>query len=100
MLIYSHPTAIISCSTCTFGIQRHDVRPPGWPFPASTDVFVLPSSSGRAALNNEERRAPYAELAGMLHSLPWLDKETIDRLEVEQSRIICAARSFAMTSNG
>ena len=74
------------CSTCTFGVQPRDLRPPGWPFPASTDVFVLSSSSGRAALNNEERKAPYVELGGLFHSLPWLDNETIDGLEVEQSR--------------
>ncbi|CAN0126415.1 unnamed protein product [Ascophyllum nodosum] len=46
-----------------FGLQPADLRPPGWPFPARfTDLFVLPSSSGAAAMANETREAPYVAL--------------------------------------
>lgn len=46
-----------------FGLQPADVRPPDWPFPAeSTEVFVVPSSSGAAAMTNAAREGPYMEL--------------------------------------
>jgi hypothetical protein len=68
-------------------VQPPGLRPPGWPCPASaTDVFVLPSSSGRAALTNEARRAPYVELAARVNAVPWLDATTVDALEVEPTR--------------
>lgn len=45
-----------------FGEQA--LRPEGWPWPAdSTRVWVLPSSSGRAAMTHEARIAPYRDLA-------------------------------------
>jgi G:T/U-mismatch repair DNA glycosylase len=57
---------------CDHGLQPSSLRPPGWPFPPSTHVFVLASSSGRAALSNEARSAPYRELAAIVDSMPWL----------------------------
>ncbi|CAM9171198.1 unnamed protein product [Pylaiella littoralis] len=46
-----------------FGLQPATLRPPGWPFPAwRTEIFVLPSSSGAAAMTNESREAPYRAL--------------------------------------
>jgi len=51
------------------GVQ--DVRPPGWPLPASTEVWVLPSSSGRAVMTAEQRQGPYMELGRRLADLPW-----------------------------
>lgn len=54
---------------CDHGLQT--TRPPGWPFPPSTRVFVLSSSSGRAAMTDEVRAAPYAELARLVKDVPW-----------------------------
>ncbi|CAM9201332.1 unnamed protein product [Ectocarpus sp. 6 AP-2014] len=46
-----------------FGLQPADLRPPGWPFPAErTEMFVVPSSSGAAAMTNEARETPYRDL--------------------------------------
>mmetsp|Transcript_19866 Transcript_19866/g.63752 ORF Transcript_19866/g.63752 Transcript_19866/m.63752 type:complete len:325 (-) Transcript_19866:375-1349(-) len=45
--------------------------PVGWPFePAETRVWVLPSSSGRAVMTHERRRAPYAALAQAVARVP------------------------------
>ncbi|CAM9560693.1 unnamed protein product [Hapterophycus canaliculatus] len=50
-----------------FGLQPAALRPPGWPFPAErTEMFVLPSSSGAAAMTNEAREAPYRALGDHL----------------------------------
>ena len=54
-------------STCSYGTQP--LRPPGWPLPLSTAVYVLPSSSGRAAMTNDARLAPYRELAALVAAL-------------------------------
>ncbi|CAM9809556.1 unnamed protein product [Ectocarpus fasciculatus] len=56
-----------------FGLQPADLRPPGWPFPAErTEMFVVPSSSGAAAMTNEAREAPYRNLGQhMLRSGEW-----------------------------
>lgn len=43
----------------------------GWPLPASTEVWVLTSTSGAAAMRLEEREAPYAALARRLQQVPW-----------------------------
>lgn len=46
-----------------FGLQPAALRPSGWPFPSqATEVFVLPSSSGAAAMTNEAREGPYRAL--------------------------------------
>lgn len=41
--------------------------PSGWPFPPSTRIWVLPSSSGRAVMTQEQRLTPYKELADAYH---------------------------------
>lgn len=46
-------------------------RPPGWPLPACTEVWVLPSSSGRAVMTKEAREAPYVALGLRVAELPW-----------------------------
>jgi TDG/mug DNA glycosylase family protein len=52
-----------------YGLQT--IRPPGWPFrPEHCQVFVLTSSSGASALTNEQREAPYRDLAALLAGLP------------------------------
>lgn len=61
--------------TCEHGLQPAGIRPPGWPLPASTAVFVLSSSSGRAAMTDEQRRGPYRELAALVRGMPWLSSE-------------------------
>ncbi|CAM9736578.1 unnamed protein product [Scytosiphon promiscuus] len=55
-----------------FGLQPADLRPPGWPFPAErTEMFVLPSSSGAAAMTNEAREGPYRALGEHLSRPGW-----------------------------
>ncbi|CAM9614164.1 unnamed protein product [Discosporangium mesarthrocarpum] len=67
----------------SFGLQP-PLRPPDWPFPAeSTDVFVLTSSSGAAAMTNEAREAPYMELGRHLLQWEWKRKRIGD-LEKEE----------------
>jgi G:T/U-mismatch repair DNA glycosylase len=54
------------------GRQDPNSLPPGWPFcPESTEVWVLPSSSGRAAMTREAREGPYVELGRRLAELRW-----------------------------
>uniref|UniRef100_K3X2B6 Uracil-DNA glycosylase-like domain-containing protein n=1 Tax=Globisporangium ultimum (strain ATCC 200006 / CBS 805.95 / DAOM BR144) TaxID=431595 RepID=K3X2B6_GLOUD len=47
--------------------------PDDWPHEcvAQSEVWVLPSSSGRSALTHEQRSAPYRQLAQRFHDLPW-----------------------------
>lgn len=52
-----------------FGKLPADVPlPPTWPFP-HCQVWVLPSSSGRAAMTHEQRFTPYKQLAEELRRL-------------------------------
>jgi TDG/mug DNA glycosylase family protein len=55
------------------GRQPDALRPPGWPLPAAArcEVWVLPSSSGRAVMTHEEREGPYRELGARIAALPW-----------------------------
>lgn len=53
------------------GLQPAGVVPAGWPFPPSTEVWVMPSSSGRAALTIAQRTTPYRELAERVNRVPW-----------------------------
>lgn len=46
-------------------------RPPGWPLPAGVEVWVLPSSSGRAVMTAEQRLGPYRALGLRVAALPW-----------------------------
>ena len=54
------------------GLRPAAERPPGWPaMLASSEVWVLPSSSGRAAMTREEREGPYRQLGARVAQLPW-----------------------------
>ena len=57
------------------GKQDPDALPPGWPFRAegegATEVWVLPSSSGRAAMTKQAREGPYIELGVRLRGVAW-----------------------------
>ncbi len=53
------------------GLQPPGTRPPGWPLPESCEVWVLPSSSGRAVMTAEEREGPYRALGARIAALPW-----------------------------
>jgi TDG/mug DNA glycosylase family protein len=52
-------------------LGRQQLLPAGWPLPASSQVWVLPSTSGACPLSNEAREAPWAELAGELARHGW-----------------------------
>lgn len=43
----------------------------GWPFPESTEVWVLPSTSGAAPMATEERIGPWQELSDRLRLVEW-----------------------------
>ncbi|OQS00113.1 hypothetical protein THRCLA_06217 [Thraustotheca clavata] len=53
------------------GLQTSQSLPPDWPLPAACEVWVLPSSSGRAAMTDAARCKPYMDLAARLHEIPW-----------------------------
>ena len=58
-------TAAYRQSTIPYGLQTE--RPPGWPAALKhSKVFLLPSSSGAAAMSNAEREEPYIELGTLL----------------------------------
>mmetsp|Transcript_12778 Transcript_12778/g.20666 ORF Transcript_12778/g.20666 Transcript_12778/m.20666 type:complete len:329 (-) Transcript_12778:2028-3014(-) len=60
MLFQSRPPKV------EFGEYLHTL-PDGWPFQRSeTKVWVLPSSSGRAAMSHATRSAPYRDLAAAI----------------------------------
>ena len=44
--------------------------PQGWPLPASTEVWVVPTSSGAAPMTVAERSVPYQRLAARLKLVP------------------------------
>eukprot|EP00898_Chlorokybus_atmophyticus_P007568 jgi/Chlat1/7812/Chrsp66S07335 len=55
-----------------FGPQPSQCRPPGWPLDDDNhEVWVLPSSSGRAVMTKEERLGPYRCLAERVGEIPW-----------------------------
>ena len=56
--------------TSTLGVQDPALRPTGWPL-TSACVFVLTSSSGRAAMKDAARIAPYRELAELVQGVEW-----------------------------
>ena len=51
------------------GVQT--VLPPRWPLDPSTEVHVLTSPSGRAAVPPAERLAEYQAVAAALHAIEW-----------------------------
>lgn len=55
------------------GLRPAAERPPGWPHAllAASEVWVLPSSSGRAVMTKEEREGPYQALGQRVALLPW-----------------------------
>eukprot|EP00967_Tisochrysis_lutea_P088549 scaffold125725_cov18-Tisochrysis_lutea.AAC.1 len=53
------------------GVQPANLLPPGWPFPASTQVIVCCSTSGASPMTAAERLAPYQDLASKLAGVPW-----------------------------
>lgn len=85
--------------TCEHGLQPAGVRPPGWPLPPSTAVFVLSSSSGRAAMTDEERRGPYKELAGLVKGMPWLSSEQLAALAAAVPGWITSSESASSSSS-
>ncbi|CAI5726632.1 unnamed protein product [Peronospora destructor] len=60
---------------------RQTRLPEGWPHElrADSEIWVLPSSSGRAAMTTAQRTMPYQQLAESVRQIPWpneLVKET------------------------
>ena len=54
----------------SYGIQTR--LPTDWPVECrQSEVWVLPSSSGRAAMTVAERMQPYQSLAKRVQSIPW-----------------------------
>ena len=47
--------------------------PQGWPLPAQTEVWVMTSTSGAAAMTTAARFAPYQALAERLKQVSWPD---------------------------
>ncbi|KAK9903322.1 hypothetical protein WJX75_002770 [Coccomyxa subellipsoidea] len=47
------------------------MRPDGWPFPASTEVWVLPSTSGAAPMATADRVGPWQELSDRIKLIDW-----------------------------
>ncbi|KAI9921401.1 hypothetical protein PsorP6_000394 [Peronosclerospora sorghi] len=47
--------------------------PAGWPVDlrADSEIWVLPSSSGRAAMTTAQRTLPYQQLAERVHQISW-----------------------------
>jgi hypothetical protein len=91
---------------CALGVQPAAPRPPGWPHDAlgPSRVFVLSSSSGRAAMTDEARREPYLLLAEQLAPplaaeaaagegaaaggppFAWIPPALVETLEIDPSR--------------
>jgi G:T/U-mismatch repair DNA glycosylase len=78
---------------CEHGLQPSTLRPPAWPLPASTAVWILSSSSGRAAMTDEARRAPYRGLAQLVATMPWLRKD-------QQAAVVAAAPACRLKAVG
>lgn len=77
-------TIISAPTTTTTAIQLQDacpsqihygkqfVLPTCWPLPVKeTDVYVVPSTSGAAALSHADRYGPWQELSAQFHQIPW-----------------------------
>lgn len=65
--LFSPPLAKVE----SYGRQTR--LPQDWPHDCvcESEVWVLPSSSGRSALTHEQRSTPYKQLAERLHEIPW-----------------------------
>lgn len=55
----------------------------GWPLPQSTEVWLLPSTSGASALTNEERGAPFREVSKQIGCLEWPRRIVLSCLEAD-----------------
>ncbi|KAK3250451.1 hypothetical protein CYMTET_40180 [Cymbomonas tetramitiformis] len=55
----------------TTGLQPPDSLPPGWPLPTSTEVWVLPSTSGRAVIPPGELEGVYIALGKRISYETW-----------------------------
>lgn len=56
-------------SKAEHGVQSNLLRPKGWPATLEEiEVWVLPSTSGRAVLSWEERMAPYTDLSKVIEA--------------------------------
>eukprot|EP00890_Picochlorum_soloecismus_P005107 jgi/Picsp_1/5598/NSC_02957-R1_g u mismatch-specific dna glycosylase len=65
---------VIKSNRCPVEIQygRQHVLPSGWPLPgASAEVWVLPSTSGAAAMTRDDRFGPWQRLADRLGEIPF-----------------------------
>ena len=61
-----------------YGVQV--VKPPDWPSLLSrSQIFILPSPSGAAAMSNEHRENPYLELGQLYQTLPSSGEAVGDR---------------------
>lgn len=70
----SQDNEIIKSEMCPVEIQygKQHVLPNGWPLPvASSEVWVLPSTSGAAAMTREDRFGPWQRLADRLREIPF-----------------------------
>ena len=70
----SSDSEIIRSQICPTEIQygRQHVLPGGWPLPvAAAEVWVLPSTSGAAAMTRENRFGPWQRLADRLREIPF-----------------------------
>lgn len=52
-----------------------------------SEVWVLPSSSGRAAMTTEQRVRPYQQLAERFHQIPWGESEAISSVVVVKDEV-------------
>ena len=52
---------------------RQSRLPSGWPHElrADSEIWILPSSSGRAAMTTAQRMIPYQQLAESIHQIAW-----------------------------
>jgi TDG/mug DNA glycosylase family protein len=61
-----------SMRPATIPLGRQSVLPQGWPLPVDTsEVWVMTSTSGAAAMTKEARYAPWKALAERLAQEPW-----------------------------
>lgn len=73
-------------SVLTYGVQS--LRPFDWPkYLENSIVFLLPSSSGAAAMSNEMRENPYLELGKLLLNNSWSREDEVNKSSFFESEI-------------
>lgn len=65
------PSTKLEPKDVSFGRLPYHKTPPKWPFSNETQVWILPSPSGRAAMTHEKRLEPYRLCAEEFHRVPW-----------------------------